>query len=771
MTNTQKYNFLLIACALFCFWVISANIQINIISIGIDPCYKLVANLYNSGHILGKDLLFTYGPLAFIGLAENIGFNVIYATASYLFFKAVYCLSLVCLIFLLYRNKRIWEIAVFYIPIGILLSLYSYANNYSVYLGYVIIFTIINCLLLYRLYPKNIFLYLSFSLTSFVGLIKPAFLFLGLICLIFYYLQLVIEKRKLVIPIKLFLALTLPYLILWYLFMGNYLTLIKYVKATIEFALGNSDAMIFGYLYNWPALILSILLPVIALLIGVTKKLKSALLVIYLTGIIFWLKYVLARVDHIFIEFLPLYFYFILLIVLFSDNLKKYCFTLILIIISIICVNWYSLDISSCNQLRNPYFAFDWLKTHLNSNWRLGNIFYKNSIKTIDDQSFNYLKALKFDKTLINTINNDTIDAYPFDMTCLFANSLNYHPRPVFQSYIAYSPWLDKQNEIFFNGSNAPKYLVWTTVGQNKYLRSIDNRYVLNDEPLTIKTIFSNYALILNSSHLFLFQQSKIACSEIKLNVVNGAWNEWVNIPQVQSSDVIRASIYIENNLWGNIKKALYRNSLVFIDYQLVDGQIISHTLPIKNAVSGVWLNPYIIDFVSCANKLVNNFNLKFCPDLIFNIEAHDNLVVSGWCGLKNANADNYNVYVVLQNDKTHLYYTFNTNSCYRPEVTAYFHNKLNYDNSGFETRLSNLPLGKYKIGLNLVGKNNSFFTWTNSSITINHYKPVNQSFLKTSLVKSIRFRTINLGLFKKNIKIQFLKDLNLLPRESLPLK
>ncbi len=769
MSLTQKQNFVVIAMVLFCFWVISANIQINIISIGIDPCYKLVANLYSTGHIFGKDLLFTYGPLAFLGLPENIGFNVIYATWAYLFFKAGYFLSIVFLIFSLHKHKSLWQTLLFYLPIGIFLGLNNYANNYSVYLGYVIFFTIINCLLVYSLYPKNMFLYLAGILTSFVGLIKPAFCFLGLICLISYYFQLVIEKRKLVIPFKLFLALTLPYLILWYLFIGNFSTLINYLKASVEFTLGNSDAMISGYLYNWFALVLSILLPVIALIFGVNKKLKSTLLVIYLTGIIFWLKYVLVRVDHIFIEFLPLYFYFIFLIILFSDNLKKYCFTLILIIISISCVNWYSFDLSSSNQIRNPYFAFDWFKTNLKSNWRLGNIFYKNSIKMIDDQSFTYLKALKFDKVVLDTVRNSTIDAYPFDMTCLFANNLKWDPRPVFQSYLAYTPWLDHQNELFFYSSQAPQYLAWHSAiaDPGKFLNSIDNRYLLNDEPLTLKTIFRNYCMVLNTPKVFLFKHfnPKITYPEIKLNLLNTFWNKWIDVPVTSGRDVIFAKIKVDNDFWGKIKRSLYRNSMVFIDYQFADGKIISHTLPITNAVNGVWLNPYILDFQACENKLVNNNIFKACSNIIYKIEYHDDCVISGWCGLKNIGFDNYNMFVVLQNEKTHIYYTFTTYNRFRPDVTAALHNNINYDYSGFESRITDLPLGKYKIGVNLVDKNNSFFSWTDSSIIINKIKFGDKSWLKSRQVKSIRLRNANAMWFEKNINIQFLKETNLLPK------
>ncbi|MBS4040328.1 MAG: hypothetical protein KGZ81_06975 [Flavobacteriales bacterium] len=88
---------------------------------------------------------------------------------------------------------------------------------------------------------------------------------------------------------------------------------------------------------------------------------------------------------------------------------------------------------------------------------------------------------------VLKTIGNKTIDIYPWDVMLLLENKLNYHPRPVIQSYSAYTKKLEQLNFDFYNNyKTAPEFIIYTYA-------SVDNRYPIFDEPMVNLAIERNY--------------------------------------------------------------------------------------------------------------------------------------------------------------------------------------------------------------------------------------------------------------------------------------
>ncbi|MFT3794526.1 hypothetical protein [Flavobacterium sp.] len=95
---------------------------------------------------------------------------------------------------------------------------------------------------------------------------------------------------------------------------------------------------------------------------------------------------------------------------------------------------------------------------------------------------------LKLPPHIIQTIGTKTIDVYPWDIRLLFDNGLHYLPRPICQSYTAYTPYLEQRNFDHYNGPKAPEYVLY------EYL-STDNRYALFDEAKVNLALSRNYLL------------------------------------------------------------------------------------------------------------------------------------------------------------------------------------------------------------------------------------------------------------------------------------
>ncbi len=478
---------------------------------------------------------------------------------------------------------------------------------------------------------------------------------------------------------------------------------------------------------------------------------------------------------------------------LFQKDLKKYILYSFVVLLSLECMNIYSTNMTVYNPSKSKTFARDIFLNNLKANLNPGNIFNSDNIVKLNNKfSTKTLDLLKFSPKVLREIKNQTVDCYPFDMISIFANGLNWNPRPLIQSYVAYTPWLDLQNQKFFlSAQKAPEYLIWEKMATDKlqysnkidygYLlndSSIDNRYLLNDEPLTIKAIFSNYCIKLIDANIVLFKKHLFNCPEIKLSQFKANWNQWISIPECKNQEVIRASIDIKNNFIGLVKRFLYRNSFVFIDYKFTDGKIITHFLPIKNALSGVWLNPYIVDFIKPDNVIVPNFLLKPSINIKCSLEQTNNNTVTGWAFLNDSKnlsnkilasnetiSSDQNLYLVLKNLMTNQVYTIDSRCVYRPDVTAYFHDGHNYDASGFQVKIPQIVPGNYLVGLNFISQNKSYFTWTKQNIVLKTWKTKPNSPVIAKTVDSIRLRTTNTIWFEPQIKIEFIKYDNLLPK------
>ncbi len=83
-------------------------------------------------------------------------------------------------------------------------------------------------------------------------------------------------------------------------------------------------------------------------------------------------------------------------------------------------------------------------------------------------------------------IGKSTVDIFPHEIASLLINNLNYSPRPVPQSYAAYSGYLDSLNARHFCNPGRPELLMMRN-------ESIDNRYPFWDESATKAAIRLNY--------------------------------------------------------------------------------------------------------------------------------------------------------------------------------------------------------------------------------------------------------------------------------------
>jgi hypothetical protein len=68
-----------------------------------------------------------------------------------------------------------------------------------------------------------------------------------------------------------------------------------------------------------------------------------------------------------------------------------------------------------------------------------------------------------------------TVDVYPYDQSVVLAHGLDLRPRPVFQSYMAYTPRLAQANADHLEGELAPEWILFRVAPIDKRMPAMDD--------------------------------------------------------------------------------------------------------------------------------------------------------------------------------------------------------------------------------------------------------------------------------------------------------
>lgn len=378
----------------------------------------------------------------------------------------------------------------------------------------------------------------------------------------------------------------------WLLMFGSPKGLFRFFWGMLHLAQDNSSAAAYYPQNNWFYLSLSLLGIVLLFIINKNLKARFFFILVGLSLFASW-KHGMAREDFFHVKGLLTY----LMICLFSFLLfvrKKNVLNGMLVLITLGC---FALNIPNSMNYQKP-------KIELFSarNFIAFISDFEELKRQADKNSYQQSASNLMPQEMLDSIGGSTVDIYPWDYSIAAVNKLNWKPRVVIQSYAAYTSWLDKQNAKHFSGKAAPEYLVWEkkkiTQDHNKNdYNSLDNRYLLNDEPQTILQIISQYKLVSSNKKFALYQlRNKPIEFQVKpLLKTESSWGEWIKVPSLSSGkDLVRVKLRFKKTFMQKAKSFLYKDEQVWIYLQLSNGSLHKFRIVPKNAVDGVWINPYL---------------------------------------------------------------------------------------------------------------------------------------------------------------------------------
>jgi hypothetical protein len=224
---------------------------------------------------------------------------------------------------------------------------------------------------------------------------------------------------------------------------------------------------------------------------------------------------------------------------------------------------------------------------------------YRDFKQKLVSISENDISENRLNPELRELIGDKTVDIYPWEFSYIAANQFHWIPRKSFgmklftqrEKNVAYG-----ENSDYASHSSSPDFIIFhleNDCNDGKF-GSIDQRYILNDEPAVIYNILNNYTLLDNTDEFLLFELDTIPHFEnIYFDETQTfRFGEWIDIPFIEN-EIIRLNVSTTHTFLGKLNKILYKETAYFIDYQFENEIIITYRYVPQTAIDGLWCNPF----------------------------------------------------------------------------------------------------------------------------------------------------------------------------------
>ena len=158
-----------------------------------------------------------------------------------------------------------------------------------------------------------------------------------------------------------------------------------------------------------------------------------------------------------------------------------------------------------------------------------------------------------------------TVDLYPNEIASIFAYDLPYQPRPVFQSFAAYTDKLARLNAEHLTSPDAADSILFD-------LNPIDGHLASFEDGLSWPELLTRYDITnLEGRYLLLERSTQPRQYDLEsLDRQSVALGEWYEVPD--NSEPVWAELKLEPNLWGKLAAAALRLPDLFLEIETADG-------------------------------------------------------------------------------------------------------------------------------------------------------------------------------------------------------
>ena len=196
--------------------------------------------------------------------------------------------------------------------------------------------------------------------------------------------------------------------------------------------------------------------------------------------------------------------------------------------------------------------------------------------------------AANLRKSFPNLEIHGSTDVYPLSQAVALGPGVTCRPRPVFQSYSAYTPKLQELNAAHLRSDRAADHILFG-------LWTIDGRFAAQDDSLSWPELLTRYDITDAVEPVILMEKS-VTSRRYELTPVGetlARFDERIEIPSI-SGGPIWVRLDIRRSLYGKIVATLYRPTRVSLTLFTRSGKTHGGRLITATASSGFLLSPVV---------------------------------------------------------------------------------------------------------------------------------------------------------------------------------
>ena len=519
--------------------------------------------LVHTSLIFGRDVVFTYGPFAFLIVPIDIGQNL---WLGQLFRLGVHVVFGVFVSHFILGARSLAQIVLFVV---------GYATAAACNLPYESHLMLVFGMLLVTALERRGFTVLGFGLAgvlaSFLMTIKLSLAILGLAMVSMSMLYATVVNRRMswgiIVPSTIgFLSMSTVLIVVHFQTIEN---AVSWIRLSLEIASSYDTVMsLIGPQY---LVVMGMMMTVLYVIItACTFSLQSRhfrTACIFFVPMMLIFKHGFIRQDGHEVFFFPAVLCVASLLVLRAERRREIVLSLVLFVFALPMVIVSDIQY---NRFQTASFVNIFGGAQAASNIR--------SLARLDDTkarlasaSSQILSVERLPSSWLNRIRSaeGDVDVAPFELTYIYVNGLTWRPSPTIQTYVAWTAHLDSWNARHYASSSAPDFIVLHYAG-------VDGRHPLLSSPATAREIIRNYERVEENlaSRLVLLQRRQVPLADglTPLQRASLRIGEWVDVPI--SDRPVFARFDMELELAGRLLKTAFRIDPVQMEFRYASGKL-----------------------------------------------------------------------------------------------------------------------------------------------------------------------------------------------------
>lgn len=184
-------------------------------------------------------------------------------------------------------------------------------------------------------------------------------------------------------------------------------------------------------------------------------------------------------------------------------------------------------------------------------------------------------------------IGDAPMDIMSYESAQPIREGLDYHPRPVFQSYAAIDPYLDQLNVDALAAPGAAEFIVFNGT-------AIDKRYAFFDETRTKLALLRDFRVAEARREVILLERSPHPREIVRTPLRTGRarLGDALSIPR--SDGLVSLVADIDYSIEGRLVSFLFRPPALALTFVLENGRRLTYRLPRAAVRDGILVSPYV---------------------------------------------------------------------------------------------------------------------------------------------------------------------------------